>query len=333
MDYTSLPLRDGTKMPALGLGCWKLPRAQAADAVFAALVAGYRALDCAADYGNEKEVGAGIARAIAEGVVTRGDLWVTSKLWCTYHEPEHVAAALARTLADLGLAYVDLYLIHFPIPLKFVPFETRYPPEWLHDPAAPSPRLEFSGVPLIDTWRAMVALPPAGGARHVGVCNMTTGLLADLMRAAAAEGLPAPEVLQVEIHPHLVQAALARFCAERGVVVTAFSPLGAASYVEIGMAAPAQSALLDPVVGAVAARLGATPAQAVLAWHLRRGLSAVPKSSRPERLVENLGAAAFAPRLTDDDVRAFSALDRKHRYNDPGVFCEKAFNTFCPIFD
>ena len=195
----SLPLRSGGALPSIGRGCWKLGQADTSATVLAAIRGGYRHLDCACDYGNEREVGEGIAAAITEGIVTRADLWVTSKLWCTYHSPEHVEAALARTLADLQLSYLDLWLIHFPIPLQYVPMETRYPPSWR--PADDSLPMTTVDVPLIDTWRAMVALA-AGAAprvRHLGVCNMTTSLLADLMRACAAGGLPQPEVLQVEL--------------------------------------------------------------------------------------------------------------------------------------
>jgi len=329
--FASIALRGGARMPSLGLGCWKIPRAVCADAVYTALVAGYRHLDCAADYANEREVGAGIKRALEGGVLTREELWVTSKIWMTYHAKEHVELALERTLADLGLEYLDLWLIHFPISLKFVPFETRYPPEWTHDPASAAPRMVYADVPLIETFRAMRALAP-GRVRHAGVCNFTTGLLADLLRACAREGVEGPEVLQVECHPYLAQPKLLRFCADAGVAVTAFSPLGAASYVELSMASPADSALVDPVIAAVAARVGATPAQVVLAWHLRRGVSAVPKSSQPARLAENLAAVGVAPRLSDDDVAAISALDKHRRFNDPGVFTQ-GMNSFAPIFD
>ena len=322
-------------MPAIGLGCWKIGKSACASAVYEALKAGYRALDCACDYGNEREVGEGIKRAIAEGIVARKDLFVTSKIWMTYHAADKVEPALQRSLADLQLDYLDLWLIHFPISLKFVPFEARYPPEWTFDPTAAAPRMEYDDVPLIETFRAMRALSgPAARVRHVGVCNFTTGLLADLSRACSRERIEPPEVLQVEMHPYLVQEKLLRFCGAHAVAVTAFSPLGAGSYVELSMAAPADSALVDPVVAGIAARRGGgvTPAQVVLAWHLRRGVACVPKSSRPERLAENLAAEGVAPRLTDEDVRAISALDKHRRFNDPGVFTQ-GMNSFAPIYD
>ena len=221
----NLTLRTGDQMPALGLGTWKIPRDVCAETVHAAIAAGYRHLDCACDYGNEVEVGQGIARAIDEGLVTREDLWITSKLWNTYHRPEHVEPAIRRTLADLGTAYLDLYLIHFPISLRFVPFEVRYPPEWVFDPQAEPARMEFDDVPIATTWAAMEELSRAGLTRNIGVCNMTTGFLMDLL---ASTSIP-PAVLQVEVHPYLTQERLVRFAALHDIAVTAFSPLGAGS--------------------------------------------------------------------------------------------------------
>ena len=121
-------------MPKVGLGLWKIGKDICADTTYAAIKAGYRCFDEAADYGNEKECGDGIKKAIDEGLVKREDLWITSKLWNTYHRKEHVKAACMKTLEDLQVKQLDLYLIHFPISLKFVPFEKRYPPEWFHDP-------------------------------------------------------------------------------------------------------------------------------------------------------------------------------------------------------
>ena len=125
-----MPLPSGDQLPQLGLGLWKLPKDICADVVYNAIKNGYRLLDGACDYGNEIQVGEGIKRALDEGVCTRAELFVVSKLWNTFHRPEHVKAACQKTLADLGLDYLDLYLIHFPIALAYVPVETCYPPEW-----------------------------------------------------------------------------------------------------------------------------------------------------------------------------------------------------------
>ena len=177
----------------LGVVRWKVPKDICADTVYTAIKAGYRHLDCACDYGNEQQVGEGIRRAIADGLVTREDLWVTSKLWNTYHAAEHVELACRKTLDDLGLDYVDLYLIHFPISLRFVPFEERYPPEWVHDPKALEPRMEYSCVPVSETWGAMEKLADAGLARNIGVSNFSTYALRDILSYAR---IP-PAVLQV----------------------------------------------------------------------------------------------------------------------------------------
>ena len=130
LNQVSYVLTSGDHMPAIGLGLWKIPGNVCAQVVYEAIKIGYRCLDGACDYGNEKEVGEGIKRAIDEGLVKREQLFITSKLWNTYHRKEHVKPALLKTLADLQLEYLDLYLIHFPIALKFVPFEQRYPPGW-----------------------------------------------------------------------------------------------------------------------------------------------------------------------------------------------------------
>ncbi len=147
-----IALSNGAKFPMVGFGTWKLPKDTAASMVQTAIEKGYRALDCACDYGNEKEVGSGIAAAIASGTVSREDMFVTSKLWNTYHRPEHVGLAVDRTLSDLGLDYIDLYLIHFPISLAFVPFEKRYPPGMGARPGFQRPEAQHSGTgPLRST--------------------------------------------------------------------------------------------------------------------------------------------------------------------------------------
>jgi D-xylose reductase len=326
MNTLYLALAEG-RLPAVGLGLWKVPKPAAANLVRQAIRAGYRHLDCACDYGNEAEVGAGIASVLAAGECRREDLWVTSKLWNTYHAREHVRPAVERTLRDLRLDYLDLYLIHFPIAQEFVPFETRYPPEWFFDPAETSPRMKFARVPLAETWAAMEDLVAAGLVKHIGVCNYGTALLRDLLSYARVR----PAVLQVELHPYLAQEKLVRFARESGIAVTAFSPLAAQSYHSIGMAEAGESVLIEDAVRTAAAHHKKTPAQIVLRWAVQRGTAVVPKTTRPERLAENL--ALFDFELAADEMAALNALDRNRRFNDPGVFCEDAFNTFCPIYE
>jgi diketogulonate reductase-like aldo/keto reductase len=173
----------------------------------------------------------------------------------------------------------------------------------------------------------MEKLVEEGLVRHIGVCNYGTALLRDLLSYARIR----PAVLQIELHPFLTQEKLVRFALESGLAVTAFSPLGAQSYHSIGMAEKNESVLDHPTIRDIAWLHGHTPAQVVLRWALQRGTSIVPKTTRFERLHENLALHEFG--LSAEEMGAVSALDRNRRFNDPGVFGERAFNTFCPIYE
>jgi D-xylose reductase len=327
MDDCALTLTTGRKLPVIGLGTWKMDRSSAAQTVFDAVRSGYRHIDCACDYANEPEVGGGIRRALDAQLCQREELWITSKLWNTYHRREHVRRAAERSLRDLHLDYLDLYLIHFPIAMKFVPFDDRYPPGWLFSPDAPSPRMEPDSVPISETWESMEALVDAGLVRDIGVSNFGCSLLRDLRSYARIQ----PAVLQVELHPFLTQEKLLRFCHDAAIVVTAFSPLGAASYFSLGMAEPGESVLENEVVRELAHRHARTPAQIVLRWGVQRGTAIVPKTKQIDRLKENL--ALFDFQLTEREMQALRGLNRHRRFNDPGDFCEAAFGTFFPIYE
>lgn len=314
-------------IPKVGFGLWKISPEICADAVYNAINAGYRHLDSACDYGNEIQVGEGIKRAIEDGLCTREDLWITSKLWNSFHGEQHVEVGLQKSLDDLQLDYLDLYLIHFPIAQEFVPIETRYPPEWIFDPSASEPAMKLAPVPLSETWSAMEKQVESGKVKHIGVCNYNTGLLHDLMSYAKIK----PAVLQIESHPYLTQEKLIRLAKQYNLEVTAFSPLGALSYLELGMAGAAESVIEQDVVKKAALRTGKTEAQVVLRWGVQRGTAIIPKTSRPERLTENLNIFDFE--LNEDEMAAISALNINRRFNDPGDFCEAAFNTFNPIYD
>ena len=314
-------------MPEVGFGLWKVPQDVCSTAVFKAIEVGYRHFDSASDYGNEREVGEGIKAALDRGLCKREDLWITSKLWNTYHHPDHVNLALEKTLNDLQLEYLDLYMIHFPISLEFVPFEERYPPEWFNDPDSAHPKMIPSRIPLSDTWHAMELLKESDRVKYLGVCNYSSGLLHDLMNYCEIK----PDMLQVESHPRLTQEKLIRLAKNYNLEVTAFSPLGSISYEEIGGAEETESLLGNETIISIAEDLGIPPAQLILSWALNRDTSIVVKSTNESRMKENLDSSKI--KLDQSILDKISALNIDKRYNDPGIFCEDAFNTFFPIYD
>jgi D-xylose reductase len=311
----------------VGFGLWKIAPEDCADSVYQAIELGYRHLDSASDYGNEVQVGQGIRRALEDGLCQREDLWVTSKLWNTHHASEHVKLAIQKSLQDLQLDYLDLYLIHFPIAQAYVDIEKRYPAGWFYDPEVENPTMQLARVPLIETWRAMEELVEQQLAHRIGVCNYNTGLLNDLLAYARIK----PAMLQIESHPYLTQERLIRLCEMNEIPVTAFSPLGALSYLELDMANQEESILEHAVVKSIAERTGKTPAQVVLRWGVQRGTAVIPKTSKRERLIENADIFGFA--LNEEEMIKINALNCNRRFNDPGDFCESAFNRFHPIYD
>lgn len=307
----TITLNTGAKMPVISLGTWKADKGVVKKAVLEALKIGYRGLDCACDYGNEQEVGEAIKEAIASGICKREDLFITSKLWNTYHKAEHVEPACRKTLADLGLDYLDLYLIHFPISLKYIPIEKRYPPEWMSDAGV----MEVEPVPYRETWTAMEALEGKGLCKAIGVSNLCCHGLQDVLSYCKTK----PAVNQVELHPYLTQEALVNWNQANDVVVTGFSPLGSGSYASIGMdQGHGKGVLKNEKVAAIAKEHGKSPAQVVLRWAVQRGITTVPKSTNAGRLQENLDVFGFE--LSEQEMDDISALNKNLRYNDPGVF-------------
>ena len=291
---------NGDRMPLLGLGTWKSAPGEVGAAVREAIRLGYRHIDCASVYANEPEVGEAIRSAIAAGEVRREELWITSKLWCNAHGRDNVEAALRRSLGDLGLEWLDLYLIHWPVPIK----------PGVAFPSSGSDLLPPAQVPLGSTWEGMEAALEAGLTRHIGVSNFSSRKLHELL----AHGRIRPEVNQVERHPLLQQPALVADCAAAGVHITAYSPLGSRDRPAALKGADEPVLLENPVIGAIAAEHGCTPAQVLIAWHLQGGISTIPKSVSPARLRENLAAAAIE--LTATDLERIAGLDQHLRLVD-----------------
>ena len=292
-----LKFTNGDGMPIVGLGTWKSAPGEVYAAVREAIRIGYRHIDCALVYGNEAEIGAALRDAMGAGQVKRNELWITSKLWNNSHGRENVATALRKSLESLALAYLDLYLIHWPIPLR---------PGTMF-PQSGADFLSPAEAPIRSTWEGMEAAVDAGLTRHIGVSNFSARKLQDIIDHCRIK----PEVDQVEMHPLLQQPGLVKFCASHGVHMTAWAPLGSADRPASTRTPDAPVLLDNPVIKSIAQRLGHTPAQVLIAWHVNRGISVIPKSVTPARLRENLAAADIV--LSRADMERIASLDRNYR--------------------
>ncbi|KAJ7641971.1 Aldo/keto reductase [Roridomyces roridus] len=300
--------RTGQAMPLVGFGLWKVPRPICADTVYNAIKAGYRLFDGAGDYGNEKEAGEGVRRALTDGLVKREELFITSKLWNTFHAKEHVKVLAEKQLGLWGLDYFDLFLVHFPIALAYVDPNHRYPPEWWGDDGK---SVTLQDTPMQETWTCMEELVDLGLAKNIGISNCQGSLIIDMLRYARIK----PQVLQIELHPYLTQEAIVKLCKELGIAITAYSSFGPQGYYELSMDRGATSLFKVDAVTTVASKHGKSPAQVLLRWATQRDIAVVPKASGPERAVENLKSDGFE--LSAEEMKAISALNCDLRMNDP----------------
>lgn len=297
MAAPTITLNNGKKCPVLGLGTW-----QSADdpsvveqAVRDAVDAGYRHFDCAYIYGNEKEIGKALRDKIAEGVVKREDLFITTKLWNTSHKRESVVPTCKRSLMNFGFDYVDLYLIHWPIAYEDNADFSLWPVDKDGNPLS-------GDVDYLDTWRGMEECVKLGLTKSIGLSNFNSVQIDRVLSIATIK----PVMNQVEVHPNLNQKKLREFCAQRGIAITAYSPFGSPKRTWAKPTDP-QVTMDAAEIVAVAKKYGKTSAQVILRYLIDIGTIPIPKSSSKERIKQNINIFDF--KLTPQEIASIDKLD------------------------
>ena len=323
IDPASVPQRTlytGAKMPAVGLGTFgsdQVTPAQVATAVQGAAAIGYRHFDCASVYGNEPEVGAALEAAMAAGV-KREELWITSKLWNEKHGEDDVIASCRKSLADLRLDYLDLYLVHWPFPN-------------FHPPGCDVSSRSADARPYIHesytkTWRKMEELVDRGLVRHIGTSNMTIPKLELVLRDARIK----PAVNEMELHPHFQQPELFKFVLDKGIAPIGYCPIGSPGRPERDRTPDDTAPTQDPVIVAIAKRHGIHPAVVCIKWAVQRGQSPIPFSINHYRA--NLAGAVSDP-LTTEEMKQIAGIDRRCRLIKGQVFLWKDGQTWEDLWD
>ena len=295
---------------SVGLGTYCINPDQVASAIQTALEQGYRRFDCAPVYFNEDKIGDALAQAMEDGVVSREELYIVSKLASPFHRREHVKIGLQKTLTDLRLDFLDLFLIHWPQAFYYVkidPTKRGYENEDIDD--SDGGKLIDPTVSVHETWAAMEELMDEGLVKSIGVSNFPVSLLHELMTRSR---IP-PAVNQVEAHPYLQQTKLLQYCNARGVHFQAYSPLGSPGYK--GEDEP--RILDDPVLQKVAQSHNVSVATICIAWALQRGTSVVAKSIDSKRQAENILASKASITLTDAEMAEIDQLERGYRFFRP----------------
>jgi len=283
-----LHFRNGDAIPAFGIGTWRTTTDEVYDSVYEALKTGYRHIDSAFLYQNEQQTGQAIRDAISNGLVTREELFVTSKLWNSYHHPHDVEEGFRLSLQNLQLDYIDLYLIHWPVAFK----------KGVLMPSGRDELISLDEIPLENTWLALQKLKEQGLVKHLGVSNFSISKIQGLINKTGI----VPEMNQVEIQPYFQQKELLEYCNQNSILITAFYPLGGPTIIRSEM-----NLFVHPVVTGIAEKHRATPAQILLAWGMKRCYAVIPKSIRPERIKENFESLRIS--LDEDDMQRMSYLD------------------------
>lgn len=298
-----LYFKNGDGIPSLGLGTWKSKKGEVYDAVKTAIELGYRHIDCAPIYGNEKEIGEALKVCFDNKIVKREEVWITSKLWNDQHQQRAVVPALKKTLSDLQLDYLDLFLIHWPVVLN----------KDLYRADSPEGFISLEDLPISVTWKGMEETLSQGLTKHIGVSNFSIKKLEDLLSIASVK----PAMNQIEMHPYLSQPKMVSFCKENEIHLTAYSPLGSFDRSETMKGKNEPVLMDDQTILEIARGHNCSAAQILIAWAIQRGTVVIPKSVNPERLKQNLDAAEILLSVLEMDK--IEGLNRHYRFID-GTF-------------
>merc|ERR1712178_322763 len=304
-DMKHIKLNNGSEMPIFGLGTWNSPKSEVKQAVEWAIDVGYRHIDCAHLYQNENEVGEAIANKIKEGVVKREDLWITSKLWNTNHLPENVETGLNTSLKNLGLDYLDLYLIHWPTAFKYVDEENLFPGGF------ETPEMDDSAN-YIDTWKELERIyTETNKLKNIGVSNFNIFQLNRILENCSV----VPQVNQVEIHGYFPQNELVDFCKSKDIQLTAYSPLSSPGRPAFMQDDSHPILLQEPKILEIAKNHSKSAAQVLLRWLVQRNIVAIPKSVTESRIKENFEIFDFE--LGQDQMEVINGLEVKFHMCQP----------------
>lgn len=325
VDPKQVPRRKlytGAEIPAIGLGTFgsdKYTGEEIAAAVVGAASVGYRHFDCAAVYGNEHLIGESL-EIIMKGGIKREDLWITSKLWNDKHGEKDVIPACKKSLKDLRLDYLDLYLVHWPFPNHHPP---GAPPDYRDPNSRPYIHEEY-----MTTWQQMERLVEMGLVRHIGTSNMTIPKLKLVLRDAKIK----PACNQMELHPHFQQPELFRFCIDNDIVPVGFCPIGSPSRPERDRTPEDTAAIEDPVIVRIAERLGVHPAVVCVKWAVQRGQVPIPFSVRRAQYLSNIRCTITEP-LTEQDMKNIEGIDRNCRLIKGQVFLWEGAKSWEDLWD
>lgn len=315
-------LSTGARMPAIGLGTFGSDRFSGediAEAVKGAISVGYRHIDCASIYGNESLIGKSF-KEVMQGGIKRQELWLTSKLWNDMHGEGDVLISCKKSLKDLQLDYVDLYLIHWPFP-------NYHPPGC--DVSSRSPNAKpYIHENYMKTWRQMEKLVEMGLVKHIGTSNMTIPKLKLLLRDAKIK----PACNEMEQHPHFQQPELFRFCVENDIQPIGFCPIGSPTRPDRDKTESDTVDIEDPVVVKIAKRLNVHPAVVCVKWAVQRGQIPIPFSVYRNEYLGNLKSTVQDP-LTDEEMKAIAAIDKNCRLIKGQVFLWKQNQSWEDLWD